>query len=88
MINDQTNRNIIKGEAKDFLLGDDIKKEFALQEEIEKEYKILCTNSIDILKNDFSITSSSSKAIEYFSDFIGIKTIIKDLMNSKSKGLR
>lgn len=86
VINDQTNRNIIKGEAKDFLLGDDIKKEFALQEEIEKEYKILCTNSIDLLKNDFSITSSSSKAIEYFSDFIGIKTIIKDLMNSKSKG--
>lgn len=88
VINDQTNRNIIKGETKDFLLGDDIKKEFALQEEIEKEYKTLCAKSIDLLKNDFSITSSSSKAIEYFSDFIGIKSILKDLMNSKSKGAK
>src|SRR5660397_46206 len=38
IINDQNNRNIIAGTAKDFLLGDNIKKEFELQEFIAKEY--------------------------------------------------
>ena len=31
VINDQNNRNIIQGETKDFLLGDNIRKEFELQ---------------------------------------------------------
>ena len=48
VINDQNNRNIIKGETKDFLLGDDIKKEFELQKYIENEYNRLCTESISI----------------------------------------
>lgn len=48
VINDQNNRNIIKGETKDFLLGDNIKKEFELQEYIENEYNRLCMESISI----------------------------------------
>lgn len=32
VINDQNNRNIIKGETKDFLLGDDIRREYELEE--------------------------------------------------------
>lgn len=31
IINDQNNRNIISGEAKDFLLGDNIRKEYELK---------------------------------------------------------
>jgi len=37
IINDQNNRNIIKGETKDFFLGDNIKREFELQELIATE---------------------------------------------------
>ena len=86
VINDQNNRNIIKGETKDFLLGDDIKKEFELQEYIENEYNRLCTESISILKVNYSVSSSSSKSIDCFSEWVNIQNIIKDLMNNRSKG--
>lgn len=85
-INDQNNRHIISGSAKDFLLGDNIKKEIELQEYIANEYIRLCTESISILKSTYSISSSSSKAIAYFSEFPELQGIIKDLMNSRSKG--
>lgn len=86
IINDQNNRNIIGGSAKDFLLGDNIRKEFELQEYINNEYIKLCTESIDVLKKSYGISSSSSKAIECFDQVPDLQNIIKDLMNSKSKG--
>lgn len=86
IINDQNNRNIIGGSAKDFLLGDDIRREFELQEYIASEYLRLCTESIAILKGNYNISSSSSKAIECFSELSVFQAIIKDLMNSRSKG--
>lgn len=86
VINDQNNRNIIQGKTKDFLLGDDIKKEFELQEYIENEYNRLCTESISILKGNYSVSSSSSKSIDCFSKWVNIQNIIKDLMNNRSKG--
>lgn len=86
VINDQNNRNIIQGETKDFLLGDDIKKEFELQEYIKNEYNRLCTESISILKGNYNVSSSSSKSIGCFSEWVNIQNIIKDLMNNRSKG--
>ncbi len=86
VINDQNNRNIIQGETKDFLLGDDIKKEFELQEYIANEYNRLCTESISILKSNYSVSSSSSKSIDCFSEWTSIQDIIKDLMNNRTKG--
>lgn len=86
VINDQNNRNIIRGETKDFLLGDDIKKEFELQEYIANEYNRLCTESISILKSNYSVSSSSSKSINCFSEWTSIQNIIKDLMNNRTKG--
>lgn len=86
IINDQNNRNIIGGSAKDFLLGDDIRREFELQEYIANEYSRLCLESITILKGTYNISSSSSKAIECFKEFSTLQTIIKDLMNNRSKG--
>lgn len=86
VINDQNNRNIIQGETIDFLLGDDIKKEFELQEYIANEYNRLCTESISILKSNYSVSSSSSKSIDCFSEWTSIQNIIKDLMNNRTKG--
>lgn len=86
IINDQNNRNIIGGSAKDFLLGDDIRREFELQEYIDKEYSRLCNDSIAMLKGTYGISSSSSKAITCFEEFPDLQKIIKDFMNSKSKG--
>lgn len=86
MINDQNNRNIIQGETKDFLLGDNIRKESELQKDIEQEYKRLCNDSISILKNNYKISSGRSKSIECFSALASVQDLIKDLMNNKSKG--
>lgn len=86
VINDQNKRNIIQGETKDFLLGDDIKKEFELQKYIANEYNRLCTESISILKGNYSVSSSSSKSIDCFSEWTSIQNIIKDLMNNRTKG--
>ena len=86
VINDQNNRNIIQGETKDFLLGDNIRKEFELQKDIEQEYKRLCNDSISILKNNYKISSGRSKSIECFSALASVQDMIKDLMNNKSKG--
>lgn len=86
VINDQNNRNIIQGETKDFLLGDDIKKEFELQEYIANEYNRLCTEGISILKSNYGVSSSSSKTIDCFSECPTIQNIIKDLMNNRTKG--
>lgn len=86
VINDQNNRNIIQGETKDFLLGDNIRREFELQKYIEEEYKRLCNDSISILKNNYNISSGRSKSIECFSALASVQDMIKDLMNNKSKG--
>lgn len=86
IINDQNNRNIIKGETSDFLLGDDIKREHELYEYITNEYETICTQSNKILKDKFKITSGSSKLITYFSEKDNFRKNIQDLANNKSKG--
>lgn len=86
IINDQNNRNIIKGETSDFLLGDDIKREHELYEHITNEYENICTQSNKILKDKFKITSGSSKLITYFSEKDNFRKNIQDLANNKSKG--
>ncbi|KXB86417.1 AAA family ATPase [Veillonella sp. DNF00869] len=86
IINDQNNRNIIKGETSDFLLGDDIKREHELYEYITNEYETICTQSNKILKDKFKITSGSSKLITYFSEKDNFQKNIQDLANNKSKG--
>lgn len=86
IINDQNNRNIISGSTKDFLLGDDIRREFELQEYIKTEHTRLCTEAISLLKGTYKISSGSSKAIECFSEKNEMYVLVKDLMNNRSKG--
>ena len=86
IINDQNNRNIIKGETSDFLLGDDIKRENELYEYITNKYEEICAQSNKILKDKFKITSVNSKLIECFSKEDNFQKNIQDLANNKSKG--
>lgn len=87
VINDQNNRNIISGNAKEFLLGDNIRYEFELQEIIRKERQELISNIILILKNTFSITAASNPLIKVIENE-NIANFIKDCVNTKSKGLK
>ena len=86
IINDQNNRNIIKGETKDFLLGDDIKREFELQELIISERTNIIGAIVSSLKSH-GISAANSFLIDLIS-IPDIAALIKDIANNKSKGNR
>lgn len=85
IINDQNSRNLIAGTTKDFLLGDNIKKEFDLKAYIDKEFGGILQGLIDKLKNNFNISKKTSPLIDKVEN-VDLKTYIQDLANSQSKG--
>lgn len=85
IINDQNNRNIIVGEAKDFFLGDNIRREFELQEFIASERTKIIGEIISLLKSKYGISAASSPLVELIS-IPKIADIIRDIANNKSKG--
>ncbi|MFI3226290.1 MAG: hypothetical protein R3Y09_02660 [Clostridia bacterium] len=84
VINDQNNRNIILGETKDFLLGDNIKREHELLLELKEQREHLIKETIDVLKMYGISTSNSSLFGSILPD--EIRGFLKDCANSKSKG--
>lgn len=82
VISDQNSRNIIKGEAKDYLLGDDIEKEERLAKEIENGFNSMCGVIRSKLKDRFKITTKTHKLIDTVTDS-EIKTIISNFANSR-----
>lgn len=85
VIQDQSSRNIIAGTTKDFLLGDNIQREYALSEYLQAERTRILSEIIAKLKNEFGISSASSKVIDLIT-VTDLKALIKDLANAKSKG--
>ena len=85
VINDQNNRNIIKGDTKDFFIGDDIKREFDLQEFIGIERTRIIGTIISTLKSSYGISAANSPLIELIIN-PQIVALIKDIANNKSKG--
>jgi len=84
IINDQNNRNIIKGETKDFFLGDNIRREFELQEFIISERATIIVAIVSLLKTH-GISAANSPLIDLI-PIPDIVTLIKDIANNKSKG--
>ena len=82
VISDQNSRNIIKGEAKDYLLGDDIEKEERLAKDIENGFNVMCNSTRSKLKDRFKITTKTHKLIDTVTDN-EIKTFISNFANSK-----
>lgn len=85
VINDQNNRNIIAGTAQDFLLGDNIKREFELQKQIDELYKNILSETIAALKEKFAISTTTNPLINIINNN-KLSTVIKDLANKNSKG--
>jgi len=85
IINDQNNRNIIQGKAKDFLLGDNIQREFDLRDFITKERKKIIDSISTELKSEHGISAMSSPLIELIS-IPEIAELVKDIANNRSKG--
>ncbi len=87
VINDQNNRNIIVGETKDFFLGDNIKKEFELQKYLDEGRAKVIGEVISKMKTNHSISAASSPLLSLIT-VPEIAEIIKDIVNTQSKGKR
>lgn len=83
VISDQNNRNIIAGETKDFLLGDDIAREFELKKYIDSKYIETLDKAVNELK-DIGITTKTNPLIKLFSN--DLRQIVKSLANKNAKG--
>ena len=86
VVHDQNNRNIIEGETSDFFLGDNIRREFELQELLAKKRESFISEVIAILKKS-KISSSKHPLLDIIEDS-GLNGFIKDCANAKSKGGR
>ena len=85
VINDQNNRNIISRVTQKIFCWEIISDENLITGIYKIEYLRLCTNG-SMLKRTYMISSSSSKAIECFTNETQIYSLVKDLMNNRSKG--
>lgn len=86
VINDQNGRNIIKGNTEDFILGDNIKREYELKGNLEKGFQDLFEQKlIAVLKNQFG-TSTKTNPFDAVIKNGTLKAYISDLANAKSKG--
>jgi len=86
VIEDQNGRNIIAGSTEEFILGDDIKKEYELKKKLEDGFDNLFRNKlVGELKSNFGISKKSTQ----FDSLITndrIKFFVSDIANSRSKG--
>lgn len=86
IVSDQNDRNIIKGTTQDFILGDNIRREYELRELINEKFKEIFENKLSVkLKEDFGITTKKTQFDELFLDK-QLLAFISDVANSKSKG--
>lgn len=69
VISDQNSRHIIQGETEEFLLGDDVRKEFELKKEIDNVIiEIFESKLPKILKDTFNISKAKSTVINLLED--------------------
>lgn len=87
VIHDQNNRNIIAGDTRDFFLGDNIRHEFELQDQVSTDRDRLLADVIALLKNTFGISAGNSPLVEFIEN-ADLVAFIKDCLNNKSKGSR
>ena len=85
IIEDQNGRNIIKGTTTDFLLGDNITKEFSLKSCLDKEFDNLFKKTIKDELKKLNITKKTSKLSDLISNEF-LKICSKDIANNQSNG--
>ena len=86
IINDQNGRNIIQGSTEDFILGDNIRREYELKGIIESKFKDLLENTLaGKLKQEFGISTKTSPFDDIITNKL-LKEYISDIANNRSKG--
>ena len=84
IIQDHKNRNIIKGETQDYILGDDIRREYELKGLLDQQKSQFIDSVTELLK-EFGITSKSSKLFELLNGK-NYQNVLKDISNKQNKG--
>ena len=84
VISDQNNRNIIKGEAKDYLIGDNIEREELLLKKIEEQFENNCNSVRTSLKNIFCIKSKTHNLINEIKNST-VRNFVIEFANNRFK---
>ncbi|WP_232598037.1 AAA family ATPase [Photobacterium carnosum] len=86
IISDQNDRNIIQGNTQDFILGENIKREYELKETLNNSFSMLFEKElVAILKKNYQIAKMNT----FFDELILDKDLlgyIADIANNKSRG--
>jgi ABC-type lipoprotein export system ATPase subunit len=86
IIEDQNGRNIIAGSTEEFILGDNIQREYELKKQLEEGFETLFKSTlVNGLKSIFGIAKRNT----HFDGLISnpsIKQYTSDIANNKSKG--
>ena len=86
IINDQNHRNIIKGKTDDFLVGDNIKKEYELKDKIEVGFVDLFKNQLHKkLNKEMKLTKQTSPILSRIENTT-IRGFVKLIINNKNYG--
>ena len=85
VIKDQNGRNIIQGNTEDFVLGDNIRREYELKETIETGFGSLYSGTLIPALKAAGISTKKSRFDAVITDPT-LRTYVSDLANQKSKG--
>lgn len=83
IINDQNSRNIIKGKARDFLLGDNIAKEYELKEWLDDKFDDVYKDLKSSLKTNMNLSKISDNKFSWIDN--SLHNILKKIVNVRSK---
>lgn len=84
VISDQNGRNIIRGSARDYLLGDNIKREYDLKDYISKEFILLQKDINKLMKSSFNISSMKNVLINQVEN-TDLRVFVRNFANSRFK---
>lgn len=87
IIGDQISRNVIKGETTDYLMGQNIQREYELKKNIAEGFR----TAFNQLKNEYKRVYNVTKVGDYLLRVIQEKnptvySVIREIVNQKSKG--
>lgn len=83
IINDQNSRNIIKGKAQDFLLGDNLAREYELKEWVDDKFDDIYKNLRLYLKNNMNLSKIYDSKFSWIDN--SLHDILKKIVNVRSK---
>ena len=86
-IGDQISRNIIEGETSDYLIGQDIRREYALKKKIADGFE-KAFNELNIeYKNNYKTTKVSDYLLSVMQERnLKAYTFVRDIVNKRSRG--